>query len=349
MDLKLDDYLTMDSKDLDKILVHVKNIVKLREKDAIEAIEKLDAVALEKSFEFNSKKRLPQKALDVLESNFSNIKIEQIDFYEYIITLPDFINNAERTKPLEEVLVRQSFYSSEFLDYCLKHDNLKSKLRDNWIYYDDVADIDKLVKEKVIEFNSVFTEHILQRNADVYIEYGKTHGLLTFNAEKTHSYYQKHCYAIAPSMMSFLEEHGNGCDGLSLAQLVQNRVDSVDTNQYHRLTLKDLYKEIIKTDSMSFNYLITHHQLDEQSLALLLTSYNNVFADNRDKTGLIQKIECLVHEFYQNYPQLTDWLNQAITTLQQPKAREAAKLVLEKQRLEHSISKEDMGSKKVKI
>jgi hypothetical protein len=353
IDLNLDSYLDMSTKDLEKINMHVKNILQLRENDILEAIKNLDKDALEKAFEFNLDKKLKPKALEMLSNVFYNkLSIEKTAFYEYVINLPDVKNDAQLVNTLTDRMLTKAIQDTEFLDYVLTRDELKKHFHKVQRYLDSQNSIEKLFQFGVIDLKSEphFFDKAMKENLGAYLEYGENKGLLHVDENKVRDYYKEHFSYVAKPMSKYLKQFGTGNEHLSVGQLMLMEKNDPESNiiQEGNEILKQGFKNIIKGETYCFEFLIQNQKMDTVCINHTVVNFNNLFHSSDNKNAFIEKLSILANEIYQNYPEFIEYFETSINEMNQPKSKAAANMILEKKRLETAITEKD-NNKKVKI
>lgn len=349
-DLQLDDYLTMDSRDLDKIVMHVKNILHLREKDMVQAIEQFDKQGLEHSLSMNQK--ITPKLLELMANSIVKLDINKTDFYEFIIQLDEVKKDNEIYTRLIEGMVRNSLYHTEFLDYVITKPELRNNLIKSIRYFTSLDDIDKLFKQGVIDLKQSpsFFDDMFKLNLHDYLQYGHDNQLFTVSEKKARQYFKEHYSDLSPLMITYLEQFGTGLENLTIGQLMLTQRDDPESNIIANGNdiLKQGFREMMKGETPTFKFLIEHQVLDDVSVNQIMTHFNNLFHESKNPSALIEKLSILANEIYHNQHHLINHFEAAIHGMKQPKAKTAAKVILEQQMLNSVIAEKD-STKKVKI
>ena len=290
-------YLTMDTKELDKIVGHVKNILHLRDEALTQALSLHDLPALQTALEHNKRQILSDKNWKAL--SFNLMAFEDIAFFEYVRELPKFKDNEYRRDSkifptLTHEAMGGAMSDKRVLDYFYDHPELKSeflKQVEIMLPLSHLTDdmIVAFIEKKLVSISPEFIGISLNNNCYEYLGYGLKNNLLNFSQTILTDIYIKCAFRMPVDIMKNLYACIEKPNTVSLQSLIENIAYSGSGNAEY-----ECYKSFVKTSSETLSFMLNAHESSEHDIERISTVLINTFPATTDK--LVEISEILYHQ-----------------------------------------------------
>lgn len=300
-------YLNMTDKELEKIIVHTKNILHLRKNNLIEAVKKIDIKFLSDYLQDNNF-ILPDYLLplvDIVHYTEKNIQflnlLKKTDQWQNIINegLPVFFDIIADISLLKK-------HFEEYRDGIVHH-----TLQANGFRTISEACFDFLIQEKIIDFNNkeIMNSFFLYANPDVIIHSIKQQYII-FTHEQITSYYLSDFYKFEHQHFNYLEQSYPFLKELNLEQWIQNSYKNHALNK--SANHYDNIKKIIKLSEEKITQTFSKLALNPEHLPHFIRAFNNISPEHNHKLFL------LVDHIQDKQPALIESLKYNLISPEQP-------------------------------
>jgi hypothetical protein len=344
MNIDYDAYTNMDQKELEKIAIHVKNVLNLREQKIIAAIERRNLEGLKEGLEHNQDKRLSEKAWQAV--SFRDMTEKDIGFFLYVREFPKYkehdIVYSSLTKTQEAVY--SSFFDKGLFNFFKNNEEFLPMLKELSQY----AINPKVPKEIIKELfeNGLITpeKHIFYKALDGkcqnYLEYFFESNIYNVTNEEYKNLYCIGWNSFNDSLIKTVQKKFPDYKDIKLFDLIQNFTFSgqVKNPFYER------YKMFTKIDDTVFIRTLENHPFSTDDINNIVVAFNNL-TPSQDA-----KFPKMVELFVEKFPEYLENLKEAGSLIRSDsfkgvydKAMNYAELHM------HLDKKEDVPNKRVKI
>lgn len=295
MSIDYDYYTTLSDKEVEKLLIHLKNIQHLRQKD------------LENIFKYYDSKKL-KDYLSTHDNIIPNFILENI----YALTKLDTCSNNNKEAHFiltlcqtqyRSAFLGQNLFNSFFhmfgfkpdmIEFFVQHDKdlLMHYINKGFAFNASQEAIELLYEKKLIHFdNEQFQQELLEKTPENFIIFSLKNNLLALDQVSIRHIFFTQLPYYKIDNLNYLEKHLKDSlfePSFSSLQTLLSKTYANDSFSHYKLGTEGIeekvfynhIKNFIKAETHNFSYMLNKIDLQENDIHIMLKAFNNTYPNN---------------------------------------------------------------------
>lgn len=292
MPIDYDYYTQLSDKEIDKLLVHLKNIQHLRQNDLQNIFKNYDSEGL-KDYLTHHDNAIPKF---ILENIYALAKLDTCsnDNKEanFILALCQTqYRSAFLDQNLFDTFFHKFGFQPDMIEFFEKNDRniLTHYIHKGFAFYVSENTIQTLCDKHLIDFTDPkLQESFLTTYPEHFIIYGLKNNLLSLDKITLRNIFFTQLPHYSIENLDYVKNQLKGTlfepTVVSLKDLMNKIFEGNLSNRYHNDSEDKIFyqhiKDIIKINSVNFNYILSKIDLEENDFHIMLKALNNTYPNN---------------------------------------------------------------------